>query len=81
LHLALADGTSYHQMDYKYDDNPLDTNSELSLSQKEEDELIVETDTFKLPLGLSPPEGISLVCNQLINVDFEFVLTANYSIA
>jgi hypothetical protein len=56
-------------MDYKYDDNPLDTNrivSELSLSQKEEDELIVETDTFKLPSGLSPPEGISLVCNQLI---------------
>jgi hypothetical protein len=68
-------------MDYKYDDNPLDTNrivSELSLSQKEEDELIVETDTFKLPSGLSPPEGISLVCNQLINVDFEFNLTKNY---
>ncbi|CAG2120663.1 unnamed protein product, partial [Medioppia subpectinata] len=68
LHLALADGSGYSQINYNYDENNAPTSQlteELTCEQKlttSED-----SDRFKLPTGLSPPENISLPESQKLH--------------
>lgn len=63
LHLALAEGSTYNEIHYSYDQS----NAEHSQTQttetvtSEEEPKIDEKDKYKLPSGLSPPEGMTLV--------------------
>ena len=59
LHLALADGSGYNQISYNYDENNVIPNSDSAIS--EVTPKVDESDGFKLPSGLSPPENIVLV--------------------
>lgn len=58
--MALADGSTYNQISYNYDENTVISTSDSTVEEQTAD--ISESDRFKLPSGLTPPEGITLVC-------------------
>jgi hypothetical protein len=59
FHLALADGTSYHQIEYNYENDTKANEAAQPPTVSNEPEAV--KDCYKIPSGLTLPEGITLV--------------------